>query len=119
MEIEGRSQYFGAGLLRVDVLAQRDAVRAQLEGFLRAADADLAARLHGELAPLVTAYEHSKERSGQLDFLDLLARARNLLRGDPRVRREMQERFSHFFVDEFQDTDPLQVEILMLLCSDV
>jgi len=114
----GRSQFYGAGLLRIDVLAQRDAVHVQLEGFLRAADADLAARLHGELAPLVIAYEHHKERSGQLDFLDLLARARDLLRDDPRVRREMQERFSHFFVDEFQDTDPLQVEILMLLCAD-
>ncbi len=114
----GRSQYFGKGLLRADVITQRDAVRAQLEAFLRAADADLAARLHGELAPLITAYEHHKERSGQLDFLDLLARARDLLRDDPRVRREMQDRFTHFFVDEFQDTDPLQVEILLLLCSD-
>ena len=114
----GRSQYFGPGLLRADVLVQRDAVRAELEGFLRAADADLAARLHGELAPLITAYELHKERAGQLDFLDLLARARDLLRDDPRVRREMQQRFSHFFVDEFQDTDPLQVELLLLLCAD-
>jgi ATP-dependent exoDNAse (exonuclease V) beta subunit len=34
------------------------------------------------------------------------------------VRHELQQRYSHFFVDEFQDTDPLQAEILMLLAAD-
>ncbi|HET9990157.1 MAG TPA: UvrD-helicase domain-containing protein, partial [Kofleriaceae bacterium] len=114
----GRSQKYGQDLLRADVVLRRDAARAALEAFLRAADADLAARLHAELAPLVAAYEDAKARTGRLDFLDLLAKARDLLRDDPRVRREMQQRFTHFFVDEFQDTDPLQVEILMLLCAD-
>ncbi|MFT3699021.1 MAG: UvrD-helicase domain-containing protein [Kofleriaceae bacterium] len=114
----GRGQMYGSGIPRGDVLAQRDALRAQLEAFIIAADADLAARLHGELRPLIERYERSKARTGQLDFLDLLARARDLLRDDPRVRIEMQQRFTHFFVDEFQDTDPLQVEILMLLCAD-
>jgi len=114
----GRSQQYGKDLLRADVVLRRDATRAALEAFLRAADADLAARLHAELEPLVTAYEDAKARTGKLDFLDLLAKTRDLLRDDPRVRREMQRRFSHFFVDEFQDTDPLQVQILMLLCAD-
>ena len=30
----------------------------------------------------------------------------------------MQQRFTHFFIDEFQDTDPLQAEILLLLAAD-
>src|SRR5207248_8956092 len=34
-----------------------------------------------------------------------------------RVRRAFQERFTHLFVDEFQDTDPLQAEILLLLSA--
>ena len=114
----GRAQFFGKDLLRADVVLRRDAARAALDAFLRAADADLAARLHAELAPLVAAYEDAKARTGRLDFLDLLAKTRDLLRDDPRVRREMQQRFTHFFVDEFQDTDPLQVQILMLLCAD-
>ncbi len=33
------------------------------------------------------------------------------------LRRGFQERFTHIFVDEFQDTDPLQAEILLLLAS--
>src|SRR5206468_3690402 len=32
-------------------------------------------------------------------------------------RRYFQERFSHIFVDEFQDTDPLQAAILLLLAA--
>ncbi len=114
----GRTKLYGAGIMRADVVAQRDGAKAELDGFLEAADADLAACLHGELWPLVLEYERLKGRSGQLDFLDLLARTRDLLRDDRRVREEMQTRFTHFFVDEFQDTDPLQVEILLLLCAN-
>jgi ATP-dependent exoDNAse (exonuclease V) beta subunit len=33
------------------------------------------------------------------------------------VRKHFQERFTHLFVDEFQDTDPLQAEILVLLSA--
>src|SRR5207253_6611871 len=81
-------------------------------------DADLAPRLRDELRPLIDAYEDAKAREGKLDFLDLLVRARDLVRDDDTVRRELQERFTYFFVDEFQDTDPLQVEILLLLTAD-
>src|SRR5579884_1715512 len=45
-------------------------------------------------------------------------RARDLVRDDPAVRRELRARFTHLFVDEFQDTDPLQVELLLLLAAD-
>ena len=37
--------------------------------------------------------------------------AHDLVRGNPLVRRGFQARFTHIFVDEFQDTDPLQAEI--------
>ncbi|NVB78384.1 MAG: UvrD-helicase domain-containing protein [Kofleriaceae bacterium] len=114
----GKSKLYGANLMRADVIARRDEVKATLERFLELADADLAALLREELRPLVQAYEDLKARTGKLDFIDLLADARNLLRDDRRVREEMQARFTHFFVDEFQDTDPLQVEILLLLCAD-
>ncbi len=114
----GRGALFGEGVLRADVVARRDAVKAQLEAFAVAAEADLAALLHEELQPLVAAYEQHKARTGQLDFHDLLARARDLLRDDPAVRAELAARYTHFYVDEFQDTDPLQVEMLLLLCGD-
>ena len=34
------------------------------------------------------------------------------------MRGDFQQRFTHIFVDEFQDTDPLQAEILLLLAAD-
>ena len=114
----GRAKLYGEGLPRAEVVARRDAVMAELVAFRDAAEADLAACLHAELRPLITEYLRLGTRAGRLDFFDLLERARDLLRDDRRVREEYQQRFTHFYVDEFQDTDPLQVEILMLLGAD-
>jgi ATP-dependent exoDNAse (exonuclease V) beta subunit len=111
-------KYFGKDLLRTDVLAQRDAAKQRLDELLERADADLAACLRRDLQSLVRAYETTKGRVGVLDFLDLLLLARDLVRDHAEVRRELQARFSHFLVDEFQDTDPLQAEILLLLAAN-
>ena len=80
-------------------------------------NADLAALLHAELRGTIERYEALKQAAGRVDFFDLLLRARDLVRDNPDVRAELQGRFSHVFVDEFQDTDPLQAEILLLLAG--
>jgi ATP-dependent helicase/nuclease subunit A len=103
---------------RSEVLALRDQAKANLDAFIAASDADLAPRLHDALQAPIRHYEFLKAKSGRLDFLDLLIKARDLIRADAGVRGELQQRFSHFFVDEFQDTDPLQAEILLLLAAD-
>ncbi len=54
---------------------------------------------------------------GRLDFTDLLGRLRDLLAGDLAARRALQGRFAYILVDEFQDTDPLQAEIVFFLCE--
>jgi ATP-dependent exoDNAse (exonuclease V) beta subunit len=113
-----RREWFGEDLRRDDVLARRDAAKQTLDALFEAADADLAACLREELRPVVAAYQALKRRAGCLDFVDLLIGARDLLRRDRDVRAECQRRFTHFFVDEFQDTDPLQAEILLLLAAD-
>ncbi len=109
---------FSDKITRQQVLDARAAVMAQLEALMRRLDADLACVLRSELDELVERYEELKRRSGKLDFVDLLIRTRDLLQRDESVRRFFQERFSHIFVDEFQDTDPLQAEILILLAAD-
>ena len=101
-----------------ELAARREALKRDLDDFIQAAGADLAPRLRDELWAVIEQYEHLKERAGCLDFLDLLLRARNLVRDNASVRTELQRRFTHVFVDEFQDTDPLQAEILMLLAAD-
>ena len=107
-----------AGVERQTVLDRRAAVKETLERVLEAADADLAACLRHELDPVVAAYERLKRRAGKLDFLDLLVLTRDLVRDDRAVRNELQQRYEHLLVDEFQDTDPLQAEILLLLAAD-
>jgi ATP-dependent exoDNAse (exonuclease V) beta subunit len=114
----GRDRTFGPGLLRDTVWDAYERTRAALDTFQRAADCDLAALLHVELQDVITRYEVLKRRAGTLDFVDLLLRARDLLRTHESVRRAFQSRFTHLFVDEFQDTDPLQAEILLLLSAD-
>ena len=70
------------------------------------------------LFPVVTAlYETVKARHQALDQLDLLVKLRDLLRDNLDARREYQRMFNHVFVDEFQDTDPLQAEIVLYLCE--
>jgi ATP-dependent exoDNAse (exonuclease V) beta subunit len=101
-----------------ELLRRRNELFARLEAFVAEAGADLAPSLRDELWPLVEDYESAKTRAGCLDFLDLLIRARTLVRDNADVRRQLQERFTHLFVDEFQDTDPLQAEILLLIAAD-
>jgi len=112
-----RRTRFGA-LSRDEVLLRRNAVKEELDAFIAASDADLAPLLHEALQSAVGAYEALKSRTGRLDFLDLLIKTRDLIRDDAGVRTELQRRFTHFFVDEFQDTDPLQAEIVLLLSAD-
>ncbi len=115
---KGRGKRYADGVPREEMAAERDALLAELESFQALADADLAAALKTELDEVTRAYEEAKADEGCLDFLDLLLLARNLVRDRRDVRSLCQERFTHVFVDEFQDTDPVQAEILVLLSAD-
>jgi ATP-dependent helicase/nuclease subunit A len=97
---------------------RRDALKEMVQHFVQRAGADLAPRLRDDLMSILNEYARLKDRAGCLDFLDLLLRARDLVRDNQSVRTELQQRFTHLFVDEFQDTDPLQAEILVLLAAD-
>jgi ATP-dependent exoDNAse (exonuclease V) beta subunit len=109
---------FSGGLSEAQLVAERDGLAAALFDFRARSDADLAALLHAELSPLVTDYEAEKARRGVLDFVDLLLKTRDLLVRDAPVRAALQRRFTRIFVDEFQDTDPLQSELVLLLAAD-
>jgi ATP-dependent exoDNAse (exonuclease V) beta subunit len=85
--------------------------------FQREADAAFASELHQELRAVVDRYGQVKAESGLVDFQDLLLHARDLLRRRS-TREWFQRQLDNVFVDEFQDTDPIQTEILMLLACD-
>ena len=113
---KGYGGNFGAAT-RDQVFQRRAGLHQRLKKFRDDAGANLAPLLRDELWPVVGIYEELKRRAGRLDFLDLLLVARDLVRDNPAVRAELQNRFSHIFIDEFQDTDPLQAEILLMLSS--
>jgi ATP-dependent helicase/nuclease subunit A len=115
---QGRGASYRDGVPRERLLAALAELRGRLDGFRMEADADLAALLQQELRGALDRYAENKATAGALDFLDLLLRARNLVRDNRQVRAGFQRRFKRIFVDEFQDTDPLQAEILLLLAAD-
>ncbi len=114
---KGRGPY-AEGVSRSELLEERDSLKETLTDFRKKSGADLAAHLQKDMQDLVERYIALMEKAGLLDFLDLLVRARDLLLSSIELRRNLQKRFTHIFVDEFQDTDPLQAEILLLLASD-
>jgi ATP-dependent helicase/nuclease subunit A len=65
----------------------------------------------------VQTYRDRKRQNGVVDFQDLLILARDLLRDHPDVRARLQERYRFLLIDELQDTDPVQVELVELLCG--
>jgi ATP-dependent exoDNAse (exonuclease V) beta subunit len=119
---KARSPAFGNGLRNAKLSKRTSAGQAWVQFqdavkfFAQDADADLVSHLRDELWEVVEAYQDSKRESGYVDFTDLLLYARDLLRHDG-ARPELQARYDRVFVDEFQDTDPLQAEILTTLAS--
>jgi len=88
----------------------RDDLRAPIDRWM-------ATRLVRLFPVVVALYERVKARRRQLDQLDLLMKLRDLLARNLAVRGEFQRMFAHVFVDEFQDTDPLQAEVALYLCE--
>lgn len=61
-----------------------------------------------ELKRIYVAYEETCQRSGLVDFSELLLRAFELVRDDETLRSHYQNRFRQVLVDEFQDTNGIQ-----------
>lgn len=86
----------------------------ELEEAVRVGQRFLRVALH-----LTSRFAQRKRERGVVDFQDLLVRARDLIRDHPSVRESLQKRFRFLLLDELQDTDPVQMEIVSLLCGEV
>jgi CRISPR-associated exonuclease Cas4 len=69
----------------------------------------------GQLDELIERFETFKRSAAVLDFDDLLYLTREVFRHQTTVRSAAAKRFTRVLVDEFQDTDPIQAEIIFLL----
>ena len=75
----------------------------------------------GAVEKAVDRFRLRRRQAGVLSFQDLLMDSVKLLRDSPsyeEVREYFQGRFTHIFVDEFQDTDPIQAEVMFLITAD-
>ena len=74
--------------------------------------------LANRLTHYIEVYEQTKQERNFLDFQDLLIFTRRMLKEHPEVRRYFRGRYKFLLVDEFQDTDPLQAEIVFFLSEE-
>lgn len=72
-----------------------------------------------EIAKMVwRVYEEIKKREQSLDFDDLLSETYFLLKNNPQILKEYQDRFRYIHVDEYQDTNTIQYKIVKLLAGE-
>jgi ATP-dependent exoDNAse (exonuclease V) beta subunit len=91
---------------------QRQLTPAELE-----AAASARAALERLLEGFDRRYAALKEQRSALDFQDLELGALELLRASPALAGAWRERFTHVMVDEFQDTNSVQLELIERLCG--
>jgi len=80
-------------------------------------DRDLMQDLLMLLSPFAQRVRATFLEQGWISFDGLLARARTLLRDHPAVRERLKHEYHAVLVDEFQDTDPVQYEIILYLAE--
>jgi ATP-dependent DNA helicase UvrD/PcrA len=71
-----------------------------------------------QMVQIYKTYQEACERSGLVDFAELLLRTFELFREQASIREHYQHRFKHVLVDEFQDTNSLQYGWLRLLVGE-
>lgn len=95
----------------------------KLEPFLELADGVADAVVVGQrfarvAAACTSAFAKRKRGAGVVDFHDLLSLTRDLLRAKPAVCAALRRRYRFLLLDELQDTDPIQMDIVEMLCGD-
>ena len=71
-----------------------------------------------QIVEVYMAYEAACQRSGLVDFAEILLRAHEMWLNNPELLTHYRNRFSHILVDEFQDTNTIQYAWIRLLAGD-
>ncbi len=99
---------------------QKDAFK-KLDEELQAAKAQISKKIVDRcldnLKEFYIRVEEEKFKRGILDFQDLLIKSKELLQNNKTVRNSLKKKIRYLLVDEFQDTDPLQAEIVFFLAE--
>ncbi len=114
----GSQSAWGGPTRRDEALATVAEVSEQLNRTLAALRAAALAAVMPRILEFVRRDETQRGREGLLTFDDLILRARRLLAAGGEAVRSLRHRFGALLIDEFQDTDPLQVQIATAFASD-
>ena len=98
----------------VELLPDDDA----LAGLTGRIDAVLHGIVTGEIRRLCADYAEYCRKNHIVSLNDMLLLTAKLVRENPQVRAELHEKYRTFFVDEYQDTDPVQTDILFAITAD-
>ncbi len=111
----GQKAYWGND--KALIIEHLGAARSAAQSLVQAHRAATIERLLPALARFTAAGVDERRERGVLEFHDLLVFARDMLRANPAVRVALADRFQTLLIDEFQDTDPLQLDIAFLLAA--
>jgi ATP-dependent exoDNAse (exonuclease V) beta subunit len=92
-------------------------VRAAYRTLIGSIAQSLVHELATHLTGVIEAYDRRKREAAVLDFDDLLRQARALIYENPDIRAWLAGRYAYLLVDEFQDTDPVQAEIVFCIAA--
>ena len=119
--LDGRGVPKGGGVFRGDDWAPMRAGLVELRERCAAAATEVIdnaiAAVCDRIARFTLDAANQRRAAGRLEFHDLLVRARDLLRTSPEARASLHRRYRHLLLDEFQDTDPIQIEIAVLIAA--
>lgn len=106
----------------IDVVRDRlNSIQDACEALRSAVLQSVLQMLGTSLAKFTASSATARQLSGDIEFHDLLVLARNMLRKDVTgllIRRALARRYERLLLDEFQDTDPIQIEMAVLIASD-
>ena len=74
--------------------------------------------LEAIVARVYPRYQQLLQMSNGVDFDDLLLHSVDLLRNNPEIRADLDDRFQYMMVDEYQDTNSVQYQLIRLLNHD-
>ena len=116
-----KAQWKAAGLGEAALDALRAAERELADAAAqRVVDLDAERRL--TLGALLAGFTldavGERRAAGRLEFHDLLVLARQLLADHPHVRGALHQRYTRILLDEFQDTDPIQLELALRITAE-
>ena len=119
--LDGRGVPKGGGVFRGDDWAPMREGLVELRERCAAAATEIIdnaiAAVCDRIARFTLDAANQRRAAGRLEFHDLLVRARDLLRASPEARASLHHRYRHLMLDEFQDTDPIQIEIAVLIAA--